>query len=107
MQAGLQPGPWVGGAEPGIVDVALIAYVDRLDRLGLSGLWGDTFLAISPWLDAWKDTAAYAAGIGDWVPEGSAAEMRAAGLAHWKEIETARQAVARVASDQLASDPRN
>lgn len=94
MQAAMDAAPWMGGAEPGIVDVALVSYVDRLDRLGLSGLWAAGHPAVGAWLDAWKAHPAYEAGIGDWVPEGSAAEMRAAGEAHWDEIETAWRATA-------------
>lgn len=93
LGAAIGPGPWVGGDAPGIVDVALVAYIDRLDRLGLAQLWDET-PAIGTWLAAWKDMPAYAAGIEDWVPEGSADAMRAAGRDHWSEIETAWRAAA-------------
>lgn len=92
MAAGLTPGPWMGGRAPDIVDVALLAYVDRLDRLGLDGLWQGEYPAVGSWLEAWKGTTAYAAGIESWVPQGSAAEMREAGQAHWEEIERAWRA---------------
>lgn len=100
MQAGLAGGPWIGGQAPGIEDVALVAYVDRLDRLGLAGLWARNHPAITAWLDAWKATDAYATGIEAWVPEGSAERMRAAGAAHWEEVETAWRAAARSAGNQ-------
>ncbi|MBV0912274.1 glutathione S-transferase family protein [Anianabacter salinae] len=93
MQAGLAARSWLGGATPGIVDVALVAYVDRLDRLGLSRLWEGS-LAIAPWLERWQAQDAYARGIADWVPGDSAEQMRAAGAAHWTEIEAAWQATA-------------
>lgn len=89
LQAALDPGPFVAGGAPGLVDVAVVAYVDRLDRLGLSGFWEREFPAVGDWLAEWKASSAYVAGIEDWVPEGSASDMRAAGLAHWEEIERA------------------
>ncbi len=88
MQAALATRPWMGGRAPGIADVALVAYVDRLDRLGLAGLWA-RHPAVSPWLEAWQGTDAYSRGITEWIPEGSAETMRAAGAAHWEEIEAA------------------
>lgn len=93
MQQTLDGSAWMNGDAPGIVDVALIAYVDRLDRLGLAGLW-NTYPGIAPWLTAWQATDAYRLGITDWVPEGSAEKMRKAGAAHWDEIEFAWQALA-------------
>ncbi len=79
-------GDWLGGQGAGIVDVALIASVDRLDRLGLQGLW-DAHPAIGPWLARWQSMPAYAAGIEAFTPPGSAAPMRAAGLdEHWPAL---------------------
>ena len=86
MQAALAGAPWMGGAGIGIVDVALIAYVDRLDRLGLSGLWQTEFPRVQSWLDGWKGTAAYATGIQGHTPPGTAEAMRAAGAALWPQI---------------------
>jgi len=94
MQNELQPSPWLSGAEPGIVDIALVAYVDRLDRLGLSRLWEADYPSIAPWLDAWKATDAYRVGITAFIPEGSTGPMRSAGEAHREEIERAWKAAA-------------
>lgn len=94
MQAELVPDQWLGGEAPGISDVALVAYIDRLDRLGMAGLWETEFPDVGRWLEDWKQTEAYRAGIGDWAPEAAAAEMRAAGQAHWEEIDRAWRAMA-------------
>lgn len=83
MASALHEGRWMGGAAPGIVDIALIAYIDRLDRLGLAGMWAVDAPRIQPWLEDWKATDAYARAIADLVPPGSAEPMRAAGAAHW------------------------
>lgn len=91
----LAHGPWLNGAAPGISDVALVAYVDRLERLGLAGLWAQDWPQITTWLDAWKETPAFAEAIGRWSPPGEAADkMRAAGAAHWEEVKRAWEATA-------------
>jgi glutathione S-transferase len=87
MQAALSVGPWMGGDAAGIVDVALVAYVDRLDRLGLASLWEGEFASVTPWLSRWRDTRAYADGIEKWIPDGSAEAMHDAGRANLKELE--------------------
>lgn len=78
-------GPWLGGDAPDIRDVALLAYVDRLDRLGLEGLWA-AHPAVAPWLARWRATPAYAEGIEAFVPPNSAPPMRAAGAEHWPAL---------------------
>ncbi|PVB62149.1 glutathione S-transferase family protein [Labrenzia sp. 011] len=86
MQAELEEGPWLGGNRVGIADVALVAYVDRLDRLGFGGFWEEEFARVGPWLDTWKALPAYASGIADHVPPGTAETMRSGGAAHWPEL---------------------
>lgn len=78
-------GEWLGGGAPDITDVALVAYVDRLDRLGFEGLWADR-PAVAPWLARWRATPAYAEAIEAFVPANSAASMRAAGAEHWPAL---------------------
>lgn len=86
MHAALADAPWLGGAAPDIRDIALVAYVDRLDRLGLDGLWTTEYKRVGPWLDAWKQTPAYALAIESLIPAGSAEPMRANGAKHWPEV---------------------
>lgn len=85
MQAQLQAGPWLGGARMNISDIALVAYVDRLDRLGFAGLW-DGADRIGPWLDAWKHTEAYKLGVAAHVPPGMDEKMRQNGSAKWPDL---------------------
>ena len=88
MHAQLGEETWLDGSRPGIADVALVAYVDRLDRLGFSGFWEEVFPRVGPWLETWKVIPAYARGIADHVPPGGGAEaMRSGGSAHWPELE--------------------
>lgn len=94
MDAALESAPWLGGAAIGIVDVALIAYVDRLDRLGMEGFWTTDHPHVGPWLDAWKSTDAYTVAIDSLIPPGSAEPMRTNGAKHWPDLNARWQAIA-------------
>jgi len=94
MDTELSPGPWIGGDRADIVDIALVAYVDRLDRLGFSGLWDVVAPRVGPWLRRWQETDAYAVGIAAHVPPGSAEQMRTMGAEYWTELKRLWQVTA-------------
>jgi len=77
---------WLSGPGFGLADIALAPYVDRLDRLGMGGLWSDSHPKIGAWLAALKDRPSYAAAFEAFVPEGMAASQRQAGAAHAPEL---------------------
>ena len=58
MQADLENGAWLLGDDYSIADASIIAYVDRLDRLGLAGLWATT-PRVGNWLQASRDRQSY------------------------------------------------
>lgn len=87
LNAQLDGKAWLGGDAPDLRDIALIAYVDRLDRLGMDGFWTAEYPRVGPWLAAWKQTPAYALAIEALVPAGSAEPMRAGGLKYWPEVQ--------------------
>lgn len=86
LEAQLQGRGWLGGEAPNIEDVALVAYIDRIERLGLLDTFAGRDSAVARWLDAWKELPAYETGIGAHVPEGYDEKMRAAGRNHGAEI---------------------
>lgn len=86
MRAALQKGPWVSGNEYGIVDAAIISYIDRLDRLAMSGLWNDYDPEISDWFARSKARPSYKTAINDYIPAEQAAKMRATGETFWPEV---------------------
>ncbi len=55
-------GGWIFG-DFSLADIALIAYVDRLDRLGLDGFWASSHPCITQWLGRFKLRASYASEI--------------------------------------------
>jgi glutathione S-transferase len=46
-----------------LADVGLIAYVDRLDRLGIDGFWTRTHPGVRRWFERFKARPSYAVGI--------------------------------------------
>jgi glutathione S-transferase len=86
MQIALESGPWLTGERYGLADTTLIAYVDRLERLGLKGLWAERFPKVDPWLRASQARPSYATAIAAFLPPAVVEGMRSAGEAAWPEI---------------------
>ncbi|MEP2532198.1 glutathione S-transferase family protein [Shimia sp.] len=92
MQADLQSGPWVMGEKYCIADASIIAYIDRLDRLGLAGLWKTRAPAIEAWLTASRTRPSYKTAIEDFAgpAKGDRDKNLAAGF--WDTVEPRWQA---------------
>lgn len=86
MHVALKSGPYLVGKRFGLADIALIAYVDRLDRLALSGLWNERFPLVGPWLERMRSRSSYATEVLSYIPEQQAIETRAAGARSWSDI---------------------
>jgi len=86
MAAALEGGVWLCGGTYSISDLALTAYVDRLERLGMAQLWEGRYPSVAVWLSSCRSRASYASAIEDYVPAGSAAAVRAAGARAWPAI---------------------
>ncbi|MGI9364339.1 MAG: glutathione S-transferase family protein [Rhizobiaceae bacterium] len=83
MELALNDSQWLLGDSYGIADTAIIAYIDRLERLGMSGLWEDRTPQVGRWLAASQARSSYMIGISDHIAESEAQSMRAAGGAQW------------------------
>nr|WP_306264806.1 glutathione S-transferase family protein [Pararhizobium sp. IMCC3301] len=86
MARNLEKSDWLTDGRYGLSDIALIAYVDRLDRLGLSGLWSERYPAIETWLRASQARPSYQTAIGSLIPPQLAQQTQQAGQAAWPEI---------------------
>ncbi|MBE9637186.1 glutathione S-transferase family protein [Salipiger mangrovisoli] len=86
MQLALGQRRWMMGETFSKVDVALVAYVDRIERLGFAGLWLEEFPAIARWLAAMQARPSYAAGIAAFADPVGREKMRQGGSAHWPEL---------------------
>lgn len=79
MDMALSKSDWISGPEFGIVDVALIAYIDRLQRLGFEGLFAASSSRISDWLARMQARDSYQVEVAGKIPVQQAAKMRADG----------------------------
>lgn len=67
-------------------DVALIAYVDRLERLGMAELWKDRTPLVGGWLNTAQGRPSYAKAIDPFVNPDAAAKMRTNGDKLWPQV---------------------
>ncbi len=88
MSVVLESADWLTAGQYGLSDIAVIAYVDRLDRLGMSGLWTEDFPKIDPWLRANQARPSYKTAIDDLIPPAAAEASRKVGAEAWPQIKT-------------------
>lgn len=86
MQAHLAKGPWLSGEAFGIIDIALLAYVDRLERLGFGQIWADQHPEVAVWLETCRARPSYQPAIGAYVSEQQGTAMREAGARYGGDI---------------------
>lgn len=85
MEQALNRSKWLLGDTYSIADTAIIAYIDRLERLGMAGLWEDRTPQVGKWLAASRARASYTTGISDHIADADAKSMRSAGGAQWSK----------------------
>lgn len=85
MQSALENGTWMLGDTYSIADTAVLSYIDRLDRLGFSGLWERRTPLVGRWLAASKARPSYTA-ISDYIDAQDAEKMREEGLEIWPDV---------------------
>lgn len=86
MQTALAQAEWLLGADYSIADAALISYVDRLGRLGFSGMWEERTPAVGRWLAASRSRPSYSAAIDRFIDAKDAEAMHREGLQLWPEV---------------------
>ena len=94
MQGALTNNAWISGVQLGIVDIALIPYVDRLQRLGFEGLWQESRSGIAPWLAAMQARDSYKREVVEKINPELASRMRTGGGRYWPELQRRWLAVA-------------
>jgi glutathione S-transferase len=86
MSAHIDDGTWVSGPAFGLADIGLVAYIDRIDRLGFAGLWTPAFSSVGTWLEAMRARPSYAAAIEAFIPDEEAKAQRSASARYWSEL---------------------
>ncbi len=70
MEAALQQRTWLAGETFSLADVGLTPYVNRLDMLGMSGLWeGGRRPKVEDWFNRIKARPTFKPSFLDWCPE--------------------------------------
>jgi len=87
MDDDLATGPWLVGDTFTAADMALIPYVNRLDMLGLAGLWeGGRMPRLTDWWRRVKERPSFKPQIIDWIPESLTNDLRTYGPKNWPEV---------------------
>lgn len=86
MKNALAKHDWLLGSTYGIADAAIISYIDRLDRLGQSGLWAEVAPEVNDWLERNRQRPSYAAAIEHYAGPPQEDGMRAEGLLIWPSL---------------------
>lgn len=86
MQSALERSSWLTGNYYQMADTAIVAYIDRLDRLAMFGLWEERFPAISNWLEASKARPSYRTALDPFVSQAETDLTRVAGEKNWPAV---------------------
>jgi glutathione S-transferase len=87
MDEDLRDGSWLVGDIFSAADIALIPYVNRLEMLGLSGLWeGGRLPRLDDWWRRVQARPSFKPQILDWIPAGLADDLRSYGPQSWPEV---------------------
>jgi glutathione S-transferase len=86
MQEALEKTDWLMGDDYSMADTALLSYIDRLERLGMAGLWEEDTPMVGKWLHASRLRPSYAAGVDQYIGSKEAQSMREAGGKQWPDV---------------------
>jgi glutathione S-transferase len=93
MNTALEKHSWLSGEDYALADIALFAYIERLDRLAMAGLWQGRFPKIADWLERCQARPSYQSGIVKYYPAEVTAAYRKSGDAAWPVIKQRLPAV--------------
>jgi glutathione S-transferase len=90
MEAALDNGPWLAGDQFTLADIAVIPYIERLDRLGLSRFWNPARPKVGAWLARMRARPSFAAAITAFAPVGLFTDLLGTqGAELWPQVEKA------------------
>ena len=68
MEDALKEQPWLAGATFSLADVGFTPYVNRLDMLGMAGLWEDRRPHVTDWFQRIKERPTFDPALLEWCP---------------------------------------
>ena len=84
MEEALKRGPWLAGKTFSLADISLIPYLERMDRLGLEGMWGKR-PKVSDWFARMKARPSFKA-ISDYDPIMDYDDRVKGKVDHWTKV---------------------
>jgi glutathione S-transferase len=87
MEAALQAAPWLAGDTFSLADVALTPYVNRLDMLGMSGMWTAARPRVTDWFARIKARPTFKPAFLDMCPADLTADLKNFGTESWPAVE--------------------
>ena len=89
METALERGPWLFGEQFTLADIALIPYIERLDRLGMSRFWEPHRPRVAAWFARMRARPSFATAIEAYAPIGFSDMLKAEGVDLWPQVEKA------------------
>ncbi len=86
MEVALERSPWISGSDFGISDIAVVSYVDRLERLGFEGMLTAPAPRVAGWLSAMQARASYRSEVSGKIDPAAADKMRSSGGEYWPRL---------------------
>ena len=91
MEDELHSHPWLAGDTFSLADIGLTPYVNRLDMMGMSGLWTESRPRLTDWFNRIKARPTFKVTFLDWCPPDLANDLMVFGSQSWPE---AKQVIA-------------
>jgi glutathione S-transferase len=85
MERDLADRPWLAADSFSLADIAMIPYIERLDRLTLNGFWKRR-RRVADWFDRVRQRPSFAAAIAAWRPRDYNDLLRDRGVALWPQV---------------------
>ena len=86
MESVLERSEWVSGPDFGISDIAVVSYIDRLDRLGFEGMLASPAPRVADWLSTMQARASYQSEVSGRIDPAAAEKLRSSGAEHWPNL---------------------
>ena len=86
MDTALASGPWLMGEQFTLADVVMAPYIERLDRLTLSGFWQPARPRVGAWLERLKARPSFAAAFDAFRPHDYDDLLRDQGQDLWPQV---------------------
>ncbi len=86
MEDALADREWLVGNEFTLADIALIPYVNRLDKMSMSGLWEGRRPRLTDWWERVQARPSFKPAIIDWVPDDLTNDLKTFGAKSWYDV---------------------